>query len=150
MGPGDYSLVIGQVPNDSAFWGTVIVAWAQATTDRLKGLGHRVVYRPHPEAETPCPLGAELSTGSLAEDFEHADRVVTYNSTTAVEAVLAGLPTVIHDHGSVVYPMALHDVAEPRIRPDRTKLCHDLAWRQWLLEEFRNGAAWMHIAPLLQ
>src|SRR5690606_13213794 len=34
-GGGDYALVIGQVPNDAAMWGSDIVAWAQETTDRL-------------------------------------------------------------------------------------------------------------------
>jgi hypothetical protein len=137
-------LLIGQVPQDAALQGTDIVRWAQQTTDQLAALGHRVLYRPHPLSTTPCPRGAELSTGTLDEDFANADRVVTFNSTTAVEAIFAGIPTVIHDIGSPAYPMASHDVAESLVRPDRTKWCHDMAWRQWSLEEMADGTAWVH------
>ncbi len=147
--PGDYALVIGQVPGDTALGGCDIVEWAERTTAELLKLGHRVVYRPHPERPTPCPEGAELSTGTLDEDLRNADRVVCYNSTAAVESILAGVPTVICDRGSVAYPMAAHNVSEPLVRPDRTKWCHDMAWRQWSLEEFENGDAWQHVAPLL-
>lgn len=147
--PGMYALLIGQVPNDSALLGTDIVAWAQEQTDRLRTLGHRVIYRPHPSATTPCPEGAILSTNTLAEDLKGADRVVTFNSTTAVEAVLAGIPTVTLDEGSIAYPMTSHDVADPLVRPDRTGWCHDLAWRQWSLEEFASGEAWAHVSSLI-
>lgn len=144
-----YALLIGQVPGDAALHGLDMVEWAQKTTTELVRLGHRVVYRPHPKGPTPCPRGAEPSTKSLDEDFAGASRVVVYNSTTAVELVLAGIPTVTMDIGSVAYPMAGHDLGAPLIRPDRTKWCHDMAWRQWTLEELEDGAAWNHIKPLV-
>jgi hypothetical protein len=142
---GDYALLVGQVPGDTALNGADIVAWAQDQAARLIALGHKVVYRPHPEKPTPCPDGAMLSTGTLAEDLARAERVVAFSSTTAVEAVLAGIPTVVHDEGSVAWPMGSHDVAAPLARPDRTKWCHDLAWRQWSTEELKNGTAWAHV-----
>jgi hypothetical protein len=148
-GEGDYALIIGQVPGDSALHGTDIVAWAQQKTDELVRLGHRVVYRPHPLRFTPCPSGAELLPGSLHDVMAKASRVVTFNSTTAVESVLAGIPTVISDIGSVAFPMASHEVDEPLVRPDRTAWCHDLAWRQWKLEEMADGTAWEHVCKAL-
>jgi hypothetical protein len=148
-GDKGYALLIGQVPGDAALHGLDIVAWAQRMTTELLRLGHRVVYRPHPKGPTPCPVGAELSGRSLAEDFSDASRVVVYNSTTAVESVLAGIPTVTMDVGSVAYPMASHDLTAPLIRPDRTRWCYDLAWRQWTLEELGNGLAWHHTKPLI-
>lgn len=144
-----YALVIGQVPGDAALHGADIVAWAQETTDELVSQGHRVVYRPHPSLPTPCPAGAELSTGSLEGDLAGASRAVIYNSTTAVESILAGVPTVISDMGSVAYPMASHSITAPLVRPDRTGWCHDLAWRQWTLEELADGSAWNHVRPIL-
>lgn len=149
-GGGNYALLIGQVPQDAALQGNDIVGWAQQTADKLAALGHRVLYRPHPLCTTPCPRGAELSTGTLEEDLANADRVVTFNSTTAVEAILAGIPTVIHDAGSPAYPMASHNVAEPLVRPDRTKWCHDMAWRQWSLEDMADGTAWGHALKSLR
>ena len=112
-----YALLIGQVPGDAALHGLDIVEWAQKMRRELIRLGHKVVYRPHPKGITPCPEGAELSTKSLDEDLAGASRVVVYNSTTAVGAVLAGIPTVTMDIGSVAYPMASHDLSAPLVRP---------------------------------
>ncbi len=148
-GDDGYALVIGQVPGDAALHGQNVAAWAKSTTAELIRLGHRVVYRPHPKGPTPCPPGAELSSRSLEEDFAGAARVVVYNSTTAVESVLAGIPTVVMDIGSVAYPMASHALDAPLVRPDRTRWCHDMAWRQWTLEELANGTAWNHVKQLL-
>jgi hypothetical protein len=144
---GNYALLIGQVPGDAALHGLDIVAWAQRTTTKLVELGHRVVYRPHPKYLTPCPKGAEYSDGTLVEDLAGASRVVTYNSTTAVEAVLAGVPAVTLDIGSIAYPVASHELEAPLVRPDRTRWCNDLAWRQWSLAELEDGTAWAHIRP---
>ncbi len=144
-----YALLIGQVPGDAALHGLDMAEWAQRMTTELLRLGHRVVYRPHPKGPTPCPSGAEISNRSLEQDLAGASRVVVYNSTTAVESVLAGIPTVTMDIGSVAYPMASHDLSAPLVCPDRTKWCHDMAWRQWTLEELENGAAWNHIKPLV-
>ena len=142
---GEYSLLIGQVPRDSALNGVDIVSWAQERTDEMVSAGHRVLYRPHPLGPTPCPRGAELSVGTLEQAFSGASQVVTYCSTTAVESVMAGIPAVIFDEGSVAYPMASHSIHEPLVRPDRTKWCHDLAWRQWRLDELADGSAWQHV-----
>lgn len=144
-----YALLIGQVPGDAALHGADIVTWANEQTVKLLERGYRVKYRPHPEKPTPCPSGAIPSTGTLAEDMSCAGIVVTFSSTTAVEAVLAGIPTVVYDEGSVAYPMCSHDVAAPLVMPDRTKWCHDLAWRQWSMEELRNGTAWVHVRRAL-
>lgn len=146
---GDYALLIGQVPGDAALNGKDIVAWAREQTARLVARGHKVVYRAHPEKPTPCPDGALPSTGSLAEDLAGAAMVVTFSSTTAVESVLAGIPTVVYDEGSAAYPMASHDVSGPLVRPDRTKWCHDMAWRQWSIEELKDGTAWTFVKKVL-
>ena len=144
-----YALLIGQVPNDASLHGVDIVEWAQDQTDRLCKIGVDVVYRPHPECETPCPIGATLSSSSLQNDLKNAGRVVTFCSTTAVEAVLAGIPVVVEDMGSVAWPMSSHRVEDDLIRPDREKWCHDLSWRQWRFEELADGTAWNYIKTLL-
>lgn len=146
---GDYALLIGQVPGDAALNGTDIVAWAATQAQKLIDLGHKVVYRPHPEGPTPCPPGASLSTRSLVDDLAGAERVVTYNSTTAVEAILAGIPTVVSDEGTVAYPMCSHQLEAPLARPDRSAWCHDIAWRQWSIDELADGTAWSHVRRLV-
>jgi hypothetical protein len=141
--------LIGKGPNDPSLHGTDFEAWTRRTTDSLLALGQRVRYRPHPDRPTPCPPGAELSTGTLAEDLADAAMIVSFNSSTDVEAILAGIPGIITDAGSLCYPIAAHDVWEPLVRPDRTLWCHDMAWRQWTIEELRNGDAWDHVRQLL-
>ena len=141
---GGNALLIGQVPGDAALFGQDIVAWTQDFSARLLGLGFQVTFRPHPLSPIPCPPGAILSVNSLATDLATAGFVVTYNSTTAVEAILAGVPAVVMDAGSVAYPMASHGLEEPLRYPDRTAWCHDLAWRQWTLGELADGSAWQH------
>lgn len=141
---GGNALLIGQVPGDAALFGLDIIAWTQEMSAKLIDLGNRVTYRPHPLSVTPCPNGANLSIDDLETDLALADFVVTYNSTTAVESILAGVPTIVMDIGSVAYPMASHSLEEPLRYPDRTSWCHDLAWRQWSLKELSDGSAWQH------
>lgn len=141
---GGNALLIGQVPGDAALFGLDIITWTQEMSAKLIALGYRVTYRPHPLSVTPCPNGANLSIGDLETDLALADFVVTYNSTTAVESILAGVPTIVMDIGSVAYPMASHSLEEPLRYPDRTAWCHDLAWRQWSLKELADGSAWQH------
>lgn len=140
--PGDYVLLIGQVPGDAALHGACIETWLNETAKKLLDMGHRVRFRPHPLHRLPSPAGAEYSTSSLTEDLGRADRCVVYNSTTAVEAVLAGVPTVVCDIGAAAWPMASHDVAQELVRPDRAAWCHDLSWRQWRASELKDGGAW--------
>ncbi|NKB84498.1 hypothetical protein HED51_20535 [Ochrobactrum grignonense] len=140
-----YALLIGQVPGDASLNGVDIKNWAQSRTDMLRRAGHTVVYRPHPLAETVAPEGAVCSRQDLKSDLSGAEFVITYSSTTAVEAVLEGIPVCVEDAGSVAYPMASHHIGEPLRRPDRTQWCHNLAWRQWSINELRNGTAWRHL-----
>ncbi|MBS3650944.1 hypothetical protein KEU06_20225 [Pseudaminobacter sp. 19-2017] len=148
-GAGEYVLVIGKGANDVSLHGASFMAWLEEQVRLLLSAGHRVVYRPHPDRPTPCPEGAELSTRTLKEDLACASFIVSFNSSTDVEAVLSGVPAVITDPGSLAYPVAAHSVLEPLSRPDRTKWCHALAWRQWTAEELRNGDAWDHVKQLL-
>jgi hypothetical protein len=147
---GEYVLMIGKGQNDVSLHGADFRAWANAQTELLRKAGHRVVYRQHPDRPTPCPPGAELSTGSLQSDLGGASFVVSFNSSTDVEAILAGIPAVITDVGSLAYPVASHSLSEPILRPDRSRWCKEMAWRQWTLDELRNGEAWDHFRPLLQ
>lgn len=75
--------------------------------------------------------------------------VVSFNSSTDVEATLAGVPAVITDVGSLSYPVAAHSVFDPVVTPDRTNWGHQMAWRQWTLAELRSGEAWDHVRQLL-
>ena len=146
---GDYVLMIGKGENDVSLHGADFKAWASEQAELLRKAGHRILYRPHPDRPTPCPAGAELSTGSLQSDLSRASFVVSFNSSTDVEAVLSGIPAVITDVGSLAYPVASHSLLEPIALPDRSQWCNEMAWRQWTLDELRSGYAWDHLRQLL-
>ena len=146
---GEFALIIGKGAGDPSLHGSNFMRWATQQAKSLREQGYRVVYRPHPDRPTPCPPDAELSRSSLQEDLARASVVVSFNSTTDVEAILAGIPAIITDEGSLAYAMASHSISEPIIRPDRTQWCNDMAWRQWTIEELRNGDAWDHFRQVL-
>ncbi|MEP3524546.1 MAG: DUF6716 putative glycosyltransferase [Hyphomicrobiales bacterium] len=146
---GNRALLIGQVPGDASLEGADMYCWLQDTVQKLKAMGASIIFRPHPNAQTATPEGTVLASGSLQQAFDNCDFVVTFSSTTAVEAVLAGIPTVIFSDGSVAAPMGSRFLDEPLKYPDRTQWCHDLAWRQWTLHELADGTAWRHAVQYL-
>lgn len=95
-------LVCGQKPNDAQHgmtpWG--VAAWAGATVDRARQYGLPVVYRPHPRAVEV--MGATETYGAdavsdpaketIREAMQNAAALVTYNSTSGIDAIDAGVP----------------------------------------------------------
>jgi hypothetical protein len=143
---GDYALVIGQVPHDASLRGANVYEWAaNACRDALEVYG-RVIFRPHPLDKHKRKIkGAEYHTGDLAEAFAGAACVVTYCSNTAVESVMAGIPTVAYDAMSMAYSVTSRSVKDALITPDRNDWGRKLAYCQWLPEEIESGAAWAHL-----
>jgi hypothetical protein len=146
---GDYTLLIGQVDGDSSLGGMPFQPWAVRMAHRAeKEFGLPVKFRPHPvaiEFGQNYPAGcAETLRGTLADAMSGAAVVVTFNSNAAVESVLAGKPTITMDAGSVAWPVSAHGWTISA-EPDRATWAADLAWRQFTIEEIRNGSAWEHI-----
>jgi hypothetical protein len=153
-----YALLIGQKPRDVSLDGKDIRVWLQETTNVLNTLDQKVVYRPHPLVRRhfeskgqsiPTPKGAILSNKTLENDLTGAAYSVIYSSNTAVESVLSGTPAFINFHGSIAYPMGSENLAKPFFYPDRTRWCHDLAWKQFTLKELSSGFAWDHIRTVV-
>lgn len=146
-----YALVIGQVPGDAALHGVDVDRWARQACSDLRALGVPVVYRPHPLGDGIREIpGARPSRGTLEEDLAGACACVTFSSMAAVEAVLAGVPTITMDRGSVAWPVTSHSIAEPIVWPARERWAHDLAWTSWTLEEIAAGEAWACMAPIME
>lgn len=137
---GEYVLIAGQVPGDQSLRGMDIGAWIDTKRRELLGRGHKVKVRPHPMAEKP--------DRSLEDDLAEASLVVTFNSNTAVDAVLAGVPAVTFDEGSMAWPVTSHSLDEV-VRPDREAWAHNLAWCQWTMDEIASGEAWEAVRTCL-
>lgn len=144
---GDNVVIIGQVTGDQSIINQDIDAWYLDSFDRLCDLQTLpVVFRPHPkETRPPPPLPLALD-GSLDECLKHTHQVITFNSNAAVDAVLAGVPAVSMDQGSMAYQVTSHRL-DQRIMPGRRAWMYNLAHTQWTLDEIRKGAAWTHIKP---
>ena len=143
---GEYVLLVGQVPGDASLKGRDLRPWyAECARRAAKRFGMPVMFRAHPLAHRRGGVfvvpGTKMQHGSLGEAFAGAAAVISYNSNTTVEAVLAGIPTVCIDRGSMAFEMCSHDIDAPLVRPDRERWAHDLAWKQWTIDEIRSGAA---------
>ena len=149
QGIGDYALVMGQVPGDSSIEGINIDDWYAEAAASLKGdWAYPVMFRPHPVAvernQVSDVYGTTLSVGSLADALAGAACVATWNSNTAVDAVLAGIPTIACDKGSMAWDVAAQDW-DHCAQPDRNQWVANLAYTSWLEKEIADGSAWEHL-----
>jgi hypothetical protein len=136
---GKYILIAGQVPGDAALGGRDLFPWYAEKAEELAGLhGLPVRFRHHPLSyrrsvvrEVP---GAPRIDGTLDEALEGAKLVVTFNSNTGVDALLAGKPATAEDEGSMIWGMT-----------DRQDWANKLAWRQWTIDEISSGVALQHV-----
>lgn len=142
---GGYALLIGQVDGDMALRGVNFAQWCRQAIDVMTDKGMDVRFRPHPEAVKrgqPLPVtSAPVLDGTLADALSGAACVITWNSNTAVEAVLAGVPAVAADEGSMAWPVAAHEIGEIAM-PDREEWFRAMSWRQWAMDEVADGSAW--------
>lgn len=139
-----YALIMGQVPNDQALAGVNIGRWYATMVKALRREGHDVRFRPHPLAAKVRVPGCTTLKGNLADALERAGFVVTWNSNSAVDAVLDGVPAVAMDAGSMAWDVAGHEPRRPPT-PDRGRWAAALAWKQWSESEIRSGECWEYV-----
>jgi hypothetical protein len=146
---GEAVVVMGQVPGDQSIVGVKIGDWYRQACEAGKRFGE-VVFRPHPVAlergmrDAP-PNCARVLKGSLSDALALSKCVVTYNSNAGVDSVLAGVPTIACDEGSMAWPVAGHGLDADPPKPDREAWCASLAWRQWTKAEIEAGEAWEYL-----
>lgn len=143
---GGYAVVMGQVGGDASIIGINMRAWYEEAVANLTAEWKLpVVFRPHPsDPNVPVPYGAAKQAGELADCLAGARVVATYNSNTGVDAVLAGVPTIARDSGSMVWGLAAYDYDHCAL-PSRVQWAANLAYTQWLEEEIVSGEAWEHL-----
>ena len=93
-------------------------------------------FRRHPSADNPSGLPETRS-------WKDAGLAVTLNSSVAVDAVLAGVPTVTLDEGAMAWDVTSH-VPHETLKPARLPWLHWLAWTQWTHDEIAEGKPWAH------
>ena len=146
-----YALLIGQLQGDESIKHVNIQDWYRDTVEALQKAGWPVRFRQHPGAierghPPPQITGVPVLGGALHEAFGGAGLVVTFNSNTGVESVLAGCPTLTMDPGAMAWPVTGHDV-DSLITPDRNGWAQAMAWKQWTIDEIAYGACWDAVKP---
>lgn len=145
---GDEILVVGQVPWDTSCQHVNFQKWAQGTCDELKHhftpVGKTVFFRPHPLRPSSVRVrGVPICTRPLDEALGQAFLVVTFSSTTGVDAVVAGVPAVAADHTSMIHGLCGHSPYDAE-EVERLPWAYWLAYCQWTFEEMREGLPWNH------
>jgi hypothetical protein len=150
------ALILGQLPGDSQHGlnSAALSAYLSERAGYWQAQGYEVHYRPHPMAMAlglqPIPyVRTRLSNvETLATALADARVAVTYNSTSAVEAILAGVAVDCHQdaHYALVADYGWGAEAEAgghayvSIQDVHEYLCR-LAYGQWTIPEIQNGAA---------
>ncbi len=145
---GEHILLIGQVDGDASIENFNIGAWYERTVKQIRRItGMPIHFRPHPLTKQTIHIpGADTVSGTLAACFRNTYCAVTWNSNTAVDATLAGVPCITMDAGSMAYDVTSHTL-DKVITPSRQKWANELAWCQWTEKEIANGDAWDHLKP---
>jgi len=130
-----------------------------------------VIYRPHPkvvlkgndktcykwkdhEEIMPCldpnVTGVELDMeSSLKELISKASVVVTYNSNSLMDVILAGKPAIAISLCTPVKELVMHEITRQNLNHPRIpkhdvvkQAVFNLVYYQWNLDEIRSGEAW--------
>lgn len=137
---GSHVLICGQVPWDASVDHIDFKEWQRESVRTLKKLTDRpLVFRQHPAIDG--------SKKPLQEDLKDCWAVVTFNSNSAVEAAISGIPVFVADEGSMAGPIAnwnLEDIENPKT-PDRHQWACDLSYSQWTPAEMKEGKTWKHL-----
>lgn len=132
--PGGYVLLAVQTPGDATHGMDEVELgrWCKAMADRWPGL----MIRPH-------PLAADLDYGlprcpaeTLTEAMAGARLVVTGNSNTGNDALMAGVPVVGTVPGAAWESLSGETLPSLTQRRAHFNRC---AWGQWTWDEFRAG-----------
>lgn len=125
-----YALIIGQMPNDKALFGSNHEKWLKEQIAYYTNKGFDILYREHPRGGLQFN-NVKVSHNSLAEAIDDAKLVVCYTSNTGHEALLSGVP-VVSDSRSAYYELTGETI--PSI-DKRREYFSRLAYGQWLVSE---------------
>lgn len=146
--PDGHIVVMGQLARDVQVQDTDHYGWVRETIEALTAVGEQVLFKPHPKEKDPSAYGVTVwYGGDMASALKGAKAAVTWNSTSAVDALLMGCPVVAMHPSSIAYPVAGHGLAEAiaPYYPDRSQWLAGLGYSQWTLGEMRDGLPWVHL-----
>lgn len=125
--------------------------------DQWETLARSTILNLAPEAEVtmrPKPNKRNRVGSTIEEALSQCKLLVTHHSNTALDALVAGVPTYcVKGVGRLASPLELTpEYIRAPILPDesvRRQIMQDAAYAQWSPEEMRTGEAWSHIREIL-
>ncbi len=148
--PDSPVIVCGQLLRDTQVQYVDHRAWCRETVDYFDKLGVPVLFRPHPRAgaEDDYTVDAKyVDIRPIDDVLNFARCFVSYNSTSAVDAIVHGVPVMVGDPSSIAWNMGVQGLAHPDslIYPKRRPWLSGLGYSQWGLQEMRDGLPWKHL-----
>ena len=178
--PGDHILIMGQKEGDSSLvhlyeqGHTTFYDWVETVIVELRRHTDRpIVIRPHPRnldrgvknatrlinrlpfdnvsISQNLTRGGSQGGDGLNVDLNNSHAVVTFNSLSAVEAVVRGIPVFALDSGSMAYPVAHTDLSQIEnlnYDIDLQQWKNKIAYSMWNKQDVQSGECWAHLKPV--
>lgn len=94
-----------------------------------------VQVRRHPAESSPHQVGLSAALGLR-------DVAIGHSGTGVFEAIRLGVPTICTDPNNECMPVCVPSVQDELYRGDRNMWMHEMAYKQFTLEEIADGTAW--------
>ena len=156
---GEEILVCAQVPWDANVNDVDHLDWLEETMHLIRDRSNRpIAFRAHPKIRNrhgatgygrvlnALPANTRIcdSRQPVHADLQRAFACVCWNSNTAMDAVIAGVPAFTFHKNAIAYEVTCHDLDQisdpPRI--DREQWAWNLAYKQWTMDEVASGKFW--------
>jgi len=114
--------IFGQIPTDKAVRGHDLGAWIRQAQSVLPN----AKFREHPICVPSRDWG---KMESFEDCLARTSLAVTFTSTVGSETVIAGIPTITCNQGSLAYPVSSHSLSDSPVAPCRAEWIHELSYR---------------------
>lgn len=158
---GAHVLIVGQKPGDASLRGCDIIEWMTTTVAEVRRHTDRpIVVRAHPASrpedfpKMKKAFGANQDirldippTGTINDALRDCWAAVTYSSSSAINALLNGIPAISVLPASMAWPVTDHDLSKvenPTLH-EREQWLYDLCYAQWSVEETARGMVWAQL-----
>jgi hypothetical protein len=137
-----YVLILGQVPGDMSLKNENIqklyLDWIQILEEK----NEKIIFRHHPESlkfKKKWNIPEKyIVPNTLIDDISNAKYSLCFNSNSAVDSIINGIPCVAMDSGTMVYDICGKNIGDI-ITPDREETFYRLAWKQFTVQEIAEG-----------
>ncbi len=165
MGGGGPIVICLQNTKSEAWTGGPVDVWLQDTIEHVRSQSHRpIIVRQHPRHRsdiklllTKYPNVKEDIPNFVSGDIVDFDKrlataycVINYNSNPAIEAIMSGVPVLVHE-SSLCYKVGNPLDADLSVLKhyDRQHWLNKLSYCEWFIDEIKAGVPWRRLRQRL-